>query len=174
MGFIPPVSVAYLVLFTPRAPVPAAPRDATGSATPKSPRKAWGESILGRGTCDALATFWTQTAAAAPPPAAPSLASRPSGFFPSMNCGKGGRGRRPSRRIPLVESLKSRHNPPLRSSMDDDEGCSLKIELIRGFGQQLPVRHVGQIFRDADVGCSQVQQVSLIVRVNAETLKPLP
>ena len=69
------------------------------------------------------------------PAAAPSLASRQSGFFPSTDGGKGGRGRRPSRRTPLVGSRKSRHNPPLRSSMDNDEGCSLKIELIRGFGR---------------------------------------
>ncbi len=72
------------------------------------------------------------------PAAAPSLASRQSGFFPSTDGGKGGRGRRPSRRTPLVGSRKSRHNPPLRSSMDDEENCSLKIELIRGFGRARP------------------------------------
>ena len=105
-----------------------------GEEKPKSPRKTWRESILGRGTCDALATFWTQAAAAAPPPPAPSLASRPSGFSSSTEYGKGGRGRRPSRRTLRVGSRESRHDPPLRSSMDDEEGGSPKIELIRGLG----------------------------------------
>ncbi len=81
------------------------------------------ESILGRETDDALATFWTQAAAAAPPAATPYLASRPSGFFPSTDCGKGGRGRRPSRRGLPGESLESRHafDPPdLRPRAEDE------------------------------------------------------
>ncbi|NUN93545.1 MAG: hypothetical protein HUU04_07175 [Verrucomicrobiae bacterium] len=46
----------------------------------------------------------------------------------------GGRGRRPSRRPLLMESLESRHDPSLRSSMDDEEGISRKTKLIRGLG----------------------------------------
>jgi len=124
----------------------------TRRGLPKSLRKAWRESVLGRGTCDALATFWTQAAAAAPPAAGPTLASRQSGFSSSTECGKVGRGRRPSRRTFLVGSLESRHAPLPRSSMDDDEESPQKTELIRGFlASPAPSRRVCSLLPPAEI-----------------------
>ncbi len=88
------------------------------------------ESILDRESRGAFTTCGVSAAAAAP-----SLASRKSGFSSSMDDGKGGRGRRPSRHTLPVGSLESRHDPSLRSSMD--ERISLKMELVREFGRIL-------------------------------------